>query len=156
VQASSIPLSAIYERVVAAFAALARRFGEPVAVVGAMTVNDASADPELIIGWVVDEALEPCPRPDPMRTSPVLPIIDVERVVGPSGEPLSDLDESQRVGLMRELGWLPRVVRGPDLDRALREGLTWARHEIRVIQATARAGVFLARPSWPALIVDAT
>lgn len=155
--------------VLAALTSLGRRHGEaaavlPTARLDAPTLVEATAgveDTGLLFAPVLSGELGACPVHDPRLVVPLrllLPVVDARSscvVREASGVrtpvPLAALSDAQLECTARQLGWLPRLTRRD--PRALREALAWARHEIRVLQATAREGIVPSRVAWPLVLV---
>lgn len=102
--------------------------------------------PDLALGCLLRGDLGPSPLSDPTHAQVLLPVIDVESSVA-----LRDLSDAKLELVARHLGWAPRVTDGS--VASLHAALAWARHEIRVLQATAREGIVPSRVAWPVVLV---
>lgn len=152
----------------AALTSLARRHDEPAAVLptarlDGTTLTAAVAgldDADLLLAPVLTGELGACPFHDPRLLVPMrllLPVVDAgastmaHAAARSASLPLGTLTDAQLECAVRQLGWLPRLARRD--GRAVREALEWARHEIRVLQATAREGIVPSRVAWPLVLV---
>lgn len=153
----------------AALTSLAHRHGEAVTLVGADRLDPAFLDAVLagldeasgLVGCFLRGTLGPCGPLDPAHAPLLLAAVDVDRssaappgtsdasVASPSR--LGDLGDAQLEVAVRQLGWVPRIC--GNHPTAVRTALEWARHEIRVLQATAREGIVPSRVAWPVVLV---
>ncbi len=150
--------------VLAALTSLSRLHGEAVALVEAARFDPAFvgrtiADLEgtdLLLGFIVRGFLGACVVTNPASTPMFVPVVDVAAAsaqgpIGGPAVPLATLGDAQVELVARQLGWSPRITRSD--TKALRSAFAWARHEIRVLQATAREGIVPSRAAWPVVLV---
>lgn len=106
----------------------------------------SATPPDLALGCLLRGDVGPSPLSDPSLAHVFLPVVDVD-----ASAALRDLDTAKLELVLRHIGWAPRVSGGdvPSLVAAL----AWARHEIRVLQATAREGIVPSRLAWPVVLV---
>jgi hypothetical protein len=157
--------AALLGPVIAALAALARRFGDPVAIFASARLDGAwleetladldrdASDPDLILGCLYRGTLPRCPVRSIASGPALLPIVELAPSGTIAAARAGALAPGELLGVVRGLGWSPRVVAGAHLERDLDAAVAWARHEIRVLQETARAGIVPSLPGWPLVLV---